>query len=126
MLQTADLFFTFFHTILIGFNLTGWLFKRWKKMHLVVISLTLGSWFILGIWYGWGYCPLTDWHYSILRHLGHENLPPSYIAFLLARISGVTFSDRLIELITVILAFFAFIMSIKVNLFDRENGIKKL
>ena len=126
MLQTVDILFTIFHTLLIGFNLTGWLFERWKKLHLVVISLTLASWFILGIWYGWGCCPLTDWHYSVLRQLGHENLPPSYITFLLARIYGVTFSDRLIELITVVLAFFAFIMSIKVNYFARENDIKNL
>ncbi len=126
MLQTIDILFTLFHTLLIVFNLGGWIFERCRRVHLIVITLTLASWFILGFWYGWGYCPLTDWHYSILRQMGNENLPPSYIAFLLARISGVTFSNTFIEVITVILGFFAFTMSIKVNFFTRKENINNL
>ncbi|MCC5921935.1 MAG: DUF2784 domain-containing protein [Cyclobacteriaceae bacterium] len=75
MLIFADLFFTAFHTLFIVFNVVGWAFEKTRKTHLVTISLTLMSWGVLGIWYGFGYCPLTDWHWQVLRALGETELP---------------------------------------------------
>jgi len=41
--------------------------------HRASLLLTAFSWFVLGIWYGWGYCVCTDWHYMVLRdELGGE------------------------------------------------------
>ncbi|MBS1631730.1 MAG: DUF2784 family protein [Bacteroidetes bacterium] len=59
MLQFFDILLSIVHLSLIGFNLFAWILPRLRKTHLVVAGITLASWFILGIWYGWGYCPIT-------------------------------------------------------------------
>jgi hypothetical protein len=121
MLQLADIFFTVFHTLLILFNLFAWIWKPLRKWHFTTISLTLASWVILGIWYGWGYCPLTDWHWDILRDLGRTDLPNSYIIFIIKRLSGLELNPNLVDTMTLSLALLAFIISIKVNFFPRKN-----
>ena len=55
------LFFVF-HTAWIAFNCVGWIWRRTRPWQLATVSLTALSWFGLGVWYGWGYCPCTDWH----------------------------------------------------------------
>lgn len=121
MLELGDIFFTVFHTLLIIFNLFAWIWKPLRKWHLATISLTLASWMILGIWYGWGYCPLTDWHWDILRELGKTNLPNSYITFIINRITGLNPDPGLVDTMTLILALLTFAISIKVNFFPRKT-----
>ena len=48
-----------FHTAWIGFNCVGWAWRRTRPWQLGAIALTLLSWFGLGIFYGWGFCPCT-------------------------------------------------------------------
>jgi hypothetical protein len=122
MLLAADYFFTFFHLALILFNLFGWIWKPLRKIHFAVITLTLASWFILGIWYGWGYCPFTDWHWQVLRELGYTGLPSSYISFLVTRISGYVPPAQWVDGLTLGFALLAFIISIKVNFFRKKSG----
>jgi hypothetical protein len=121
MLQLGDIFFTVFHTLLILFNLFAWIWKPLRRWHLATISLTLASWVILGIWYGWGYCPLTDWHWDILRELGKTNLPNSYITFIIKRLSGLDVNPNLVDTMTLIFALLALAISIKVNFFPRKS-----
>jgi len=52
------------------------------------ISLTALSWFGLGIWYGWGYCPSTDWHWQIRALLGYQD-PRSYVQLLIGELTGI-------------------------------------
>jgi len=59
------------------FNLFGWIFRPLRKANLIVLALTGASWFILGIFYGIGYCPLTDWHFKLLYKHGQHALPDS-------------------------------------------------
>ena len=87
-LHLVNWFFIVFHTVLIIFNLFGWIFRNTRKLHLFTLAVTLFSWVVLGIWNGFGYCFLTDWHYDILRQLGKTNLPNSYIGFLVETFSG--------------------------------------
>ncbi|TVR81082.1 MAG: DUF2784 family protein [Chitinophagaceae bacterium] len=115
-----DYFFLIFHFILILFNLFAWIWKPLRKAHLIVLGLTFASWFILGIWYGWGYCPLTDWHWTILREMGEVGLPGSYVTYLIDRLIGIRLSDTLTEVLTIGLAFIALIISIKVNFFHSK------
>ncbi|HUR31773.1 MAG TPA: hypothetical protein VMZ69_10110 [Saprospiraceae bacterium] len=44
--------------------------EKTRKAHLLVIDLTIASWFIIGLWKGFGYCFLTDWHWRIKEKLG--------------------------------------------------------
>ncbi len=100
-MKFLDIFFTVFHTTLILFNLLGWLWRKTRKLHLVVILLTAASWLILGIFYGLGYCPFTDWHFRILEGLGYTDLPTSYISFLITRLSGLKPNQQLVDAVTV-------------------------
>jgi hypothetical protein len=119
-LQIASYFFYIFHTALILFNLFGWLHPKTRRWNLITLLATFGSWIVLGIWKGWGYCFLTDWHYDILRRLGERNLPSSYIAFLVQKLSGWLPEAVLVNSLTLGLAVLALIGSVWVNLLSRR------
>lgn len=75
-----------------------------------------GSWVLLGFWKGWGYCFLTDWHYRVLHRLGESEMPSSYIAYLIKKITGWLPDNELVNWFTVGLAVLAFVCSLWVNL----------
>ena len=87
MLDVLDVAFFVFHTAWIGFNCVGWAWRLTRRWHLATVLVTLVSWFGLGAWYGWGYCPCTDWHWAIRERLGHQD-PPSYIQLLVSTLTG--------------------------------------
>ena len=101
-MKFLDIFFTVFHSSLVLFILSGWIWKRTRNLHLYIVLLTAGSWLILGIFYGLGYCPFTDWHFSVLERLGHANLPSSYISFLVLRITGLRPNQHLVDVVTAV------------------------
>ena len=115
-LHAANAFFYGFHTILILFNLFGWLHVRTRRLNLISLLATFGSWVLPGAWMGWGYCFLTDWHYKILRRLGEREMPSNYIAFLIQKITGWLPDNGLVNALTVGLAILAFGCSLWVNL----------
>ena len=117
MYELLHIFFLVFHSFLILFNLFGWVWKPLRKANLVTLLLTGLSWFLLGIFYGIGYCPLTDWHYQILYELGKINLPNSYIQYLLEAFFSVSVSQNITDTWTMILFFVALVCSIYVNFF---------
>ena len=70
ILQILDYFFILFHSVLILFNIFGWIVPRWRFANLISLLLTAFSWFILGILFGIGYCPFTDWQWKVRELLG--------------------------------------------------------
>ncbi len=116
--QAADLFLFFFHTTLILFNSTGWMFRRVRRYHLITLFLTAFSWFFLGIWYGWGYCMCTDWHWTIRRKLGYRDETNSYIDLLVMKITGIEFDDTLIDNVTVGVFVVSIVFSVLLNIRD--------
>ncbi|MDD4605429.1 MAG: DUF2784 family protein [Dysgonamonadaceae bacterium] len=124
--QILDYFFVIFHTFLILFNLTGWIWKPTRRLHLLSLLLTGGSWLLLGLFYGLGYCPLTDWHFSVLINLGEYDLPYSYIQYLIERLSGYNFSAQFIDNATLIGYLIALALSLYFNFFSlRKKNSKK-
>ena len=115
MLVLLDWFFIIFHTVIIIFNLFGWTWNKTRKANLILLTLTGGSWFILGIWYGIGYCPVTDWHYKVLRNLGDNNLPNSYVKYLIDRVTGINLDANIVDVAVVIFFFLALCTSIYLN-----------
>jgi hypothetical protein len=115
LLKILNLFFFGFHTVLILFNIFGWLVPRWRLANFITLSLTAFSWFVLGIWYGWGYCFCTDWHWQVREMLGYENMSSSYIHFLILEMTGINFPADLVDAFTVILFFAAFVISAYLN-----------
>ncbi|HEX5171072.1 MAG TPA: DUF2784 domain-containing protein [Cyclobacteriaceae bacterium] len=116
LLQFANVFFFVFHVALILFNLFGWIFKPLRRWNLVTLGLTAFSWFVLGIFYGWGYCFLTDWHWQIREKLGYANEFDSYIQFLIAALFHVSIPENVVNILTAGFFFVALIMSILFNL----------
>lgn len=118
-MRFLDLFFTAFHSTLVIFNLLGWIWKRTRLLNLICILLTASSWLILGIFYGFGYCPLTDWHFNILRKLGYTDLPDSYLSFLFTRLTGWQVEQSMVDAFTVWGLVIALILSLYVNFRSR-------
>ncbi len=114
-MKFLDLFFTAFHSLLILFILTGWIWKKTRRLNLICIGLTAASWGILGLFYGFGYCPLTDWHFNILRRLGHSGLPSSYISFLITRLTGWKIDQGVVDSITLWGLVISLIISLYLN-----------
>ena len=115
-----DIFFLVFHLMLVMFVLTGWLWRKTRCLHLSAVLLVLASWFLLGLWYGIGYCPLTDWHWQVLNKLGHRGLPSSYIAYLVQRFTRYTPPEIWVDAATAGGAFLALVLSIAGNIRDRR------
>jgi len=86
--QALNIGFFVFHTAWVVFNCAGWIWRRTRPWQLATVSLTALSWVGLGAWYGWGYCPCTDWHWQVRARLGLDN-PPSYVQLLIREIAGV-------------------------------------
>jgi hypothetical protein len=120
MLHVGDIALTLVHLIIIVFNLFGWIFPATRRAHFICIILTAFCWFILGIWFGWGYCPVTDWQWHIKEKLGETNLPGSFITYYANKITGRHFSDAFINIITLVLFVLAAVISVYVNFFKKK------
>ncbi|HYH55178.1 MAG TPA: DUF2784 family protein, partial [Anseongella sp.] len=84
--------------------------------------LTAASWLLLGIWYGIGYCPLTDWQWQVKERLGESGLPASFIKYFADRVSGRDISASLINLLTAVCFAAAAAFSVYVNFFRKRPG----
>jgi hypothetical protein len=113
--QFLNIFFFIFHTVFTLFNIVGWAFTKTRKLHLVTLSLTAFSWFVLGIWYGWGYCFCTHWHWAVREKLGYHDSSHSYIHFLILKLTGANLNPQLAENGTLILFLLSFALSIWFN-----------
>ncbi len=122
-----DWFFLVFHSVVIVFNLFGWIFRITRKWNLALLLITAASWFGLGIFYGMGYCFLTDWHWQVLETLSISPHESSYVQYLFRRVAGVTVSAHFADMLTAILFFAALAASLFVNTKDhlRKRSEKK-
>lgn len=122
--QALNIFFFVFHTVFTLFNVIGWTFKKTRKLHLIALSLTAFSWFVLGAWYGWGYCFCTDWHWDVREKLGYEDRSVSYIHFLILKISGLNLNPQLVERATLLIFIACFVLSLWYNLKTRKSAAR--
>lgn len=121
-----DIFFVIFHTLLLLFNLTGWIWIKTRKINLVTLILTGASWSLLGWIVGVpGYCPFTDWHFNLLAKMGRTNLPDSYVKYLADRITGADFSQGFIDKLTLYSFLAALALSIFLNITDLAGKVRK-
>lgn len=116
-----DKFFFLFHALLIIFSLFGWLWKKTRRANLIVLLLIGGSWFILGLWYGIGYCPCTDWHWQVRMQLGHYDMPISYVKFLLDSLTGLNLNANVVDILT--LTFY--VLALAASLFTNVRAWKQ-
>lgn len=115
MLLLLDIFLCFLHLSIIGFNLTGWIWKRTRRLHLMVVGLTAFSWLVMGLWKGIGYCPITDWEWQVKAQRGITDLPHSFITWLLETMTGARIPDQLVDTATAITFGVVAVLSIYFN-----------
>lgn len=115
-LYLLDIFYFILHLLIISFNLFGWMWKRLLRIHLVFIALTALSWFGLGLWFGIGYCPVTDWHWQVKEQLGETGLPSSFITYLMELVLQTEINPAVADWVTVIGFVLAAVISIYRNI----------
>ena len=90
-----------FHQAWIVFTLIGWIFCETRVMHLIVISLTLASWYVLGPLLkkgdAYGYCVVTDIQWDIRRRLGLEDRKGGYVKYIGDHLFGRNFNESLAD-----------------------------
>ena len=119
--EFLNAFFFVFHTVFTLFNLFGWIFPKTRKLNLVTLLLTAFSWFVIGIWYGWGYCFCTDWHWQVREHLGYHDQSNSYIHFLILKLTGINFPEKNVDVVTALLFVTSLALSIWLNVRARKS-----
>ena len=122
MYQFLNIFFFIFHTLLTLFNMFAWIPVRLRKWNLITLLLTAGSWFILGIWYGWGFCLCTEWHWQVREQLGYHDQSTSYIHFLVLKLTGADLDPVFVERATLAGFIIALILSIGLNVRDYRSA----
>ena len=128
LLRGLDFAFLGAHTILIFFNLFGWLWPQTRCLNLLSILLTAGAWIVFAPWMGLGYCPCTDWHWQVKEALGQNNLPGNYLTYLFDVWTGLAVSDTFSERLAWLCLTPALLASIGLNLCDhrrRKKGSKE-
>jgi hypothetical protein len=126
MLPFLNFFFFAFHTAFTLFNVVGWIFRITRKWHLATMTLTALSWFVLGIWYGWGYCVCTDWHWDIREKLGYHDEQRSYIHFLIVQLTGMRISASLVDNLVLVVFIASFVLSVILNVRDRKKKVQEV
>ncbi len=116
--QGLNFFFFVFHSVLILFNLLGWIWRKTRKANLVLLLLTVFSWFVLGIWYGFGFCPCTDWHWQVRYRLGYMDMSSSYLVFLIRTFTGLDVGKGLVDVFAVLFLLSSLAASITTNVRD--------
>lgn len=125
MLVFLDVILTVVHLAIIGFNLFGWIWPATRRAHLAGIVLTAVSWFLLGIWFGIGYCPFTDWQWAVKKELGEQSLPQSFVKYYADKLTQTSFSPEVIDRITLLCFGTAAVLSVYFNFFrKRKRGNK--
>src|SRR5688572_9205632 len=118
--EILNIAFFVFHTSWIAFNCFGWVWRRTRPAQLATVLLTALSWFGLGVWYGWGYCPCTDWHWQVRERLGYSD-PPSYTQLLIRELTGVDLGAPLANALSVATLAVVGTISVVLNLRDRRS-----
>jgi hypothetical protein len=115
MIRFLDVLLTIVHLAIVFFNLFGWIPRVTRRAHFVSIVLTAASWFLLGIWFGMGYCPFTDWQWDVKAKLGEHNLPANFIEYFAERVTGYDFDSSFVSTVIAVCFVLAALISIYVN-----------
>jgi len=124
-LQALDIGFFIFHTALVLFNLLGWIWRKTRRWNLYTLLATAFSWFLMGIWFGVGYCLCTDWHFQIRRQLGYVDDSPTYIHLIVKMLTGANLDAGLVQTATAAGFVFALVMSLYTNIRFRPAADKR-
>jgi hypothetical protein len=109
------------HTAWIAFICLGWMWHRTRAWQLAAALLTALSWGGLGLWYGWGYCPCTDWHWHVRARMGLDD-PPSYIQLLIRELTGILLERGVADALAVVTLTTSTALSVMLRARDRQHS----
>ena len=118
--QALNVGFFVFHTSWIAFNCLGWMWRCTRPWQLGTVSLTALSWFGLGLWFGWGYCPCTDWHWHVRARLGFSD-PPSYIQLLIREVTGIELGPDAADALAIVTLAATALLGVTLSIRDRRR-----
>jgi hypothetical protein len=121
LLKLLDILLTLAHFVLIGFNLLGWIWQKTRKAHLITVAATAFSWFVLGIWFGWGYCPITHWQWQVKKKLGETDLPNSFIKYYADKIGGKDIDPSVVDTATLFTFLAVILLTVYLNFLRKTN-----
>jgi len=105
------------HLLIVFFVLTGWIVPDLRLAHLYLIILIALSWIGLGIFFGYGFCLVTDLQWKIKKYLGEQPLPKSYIKYLLDKLTGKDLNTKTVDVFTQLAFYSSALVSVYVNFF---------
>ncbi len=115
-----DILLTLVHLLIIGFNLLGWIWPATRRAHFIGVLITAACWFLLGIRFGIGYCPVTDWQWQIKEQLGEADLPNSFIKYYADKITGKHFPPSFIDAVTLVCFAVSAVLAVYFNFINRK------
>ena len=118
LLPALNIAFFVLHTALILFNVFGWAWTRTRRWNLVTLLATVFSWGVLGMWKGFGYCPITDWHWRVREAMGIQETSSSYIVLLVQTLSGWSPPIELANMVAAVALLGSLCLSIGLNVRD--------
>lgn len=121
MLPILNIFFFIFHTVLILFNVFGWIPRRTRRWNLVTLLATAFSWCVMGIWFGAGYCVCTDLHWRVRAAMGINDHADSYLVLLVRKLSGWDPPASLVNNVAMTVFVVTLIASITFNSLDARE-----
>lgn len=95
-----------------------------RPWNLLTLLTTTFFWIIAGFWYGFGYCPLTDWHWLVREKLGFRDMPNSYVKFLVDSLTGWNVDATTVDILTAVLFALALVVSLTLNVRDWKRARK--
>lgn len=124
-LKFFDVFLIVLHISLILFFILGWVPRKTRKVHFLLTIIIGISWFVLGLFYGFGYCFLTDIHWRVKMALQEKNLPISFIKYILDEITGINFNEVLVDYITLTVFICVLMISTLLYIKDKLESYKE-
>jgi len=112
----TDNIFNILHILAILINCFGWAFSKTLKLNLWLLLLTISSWSILGLFFGIGFCFLTEVHSFALGLMGRPSISFSYLDYLLLVKLKIPISSNIISILSILAVFTSLGISIKKNL----------
>jgi Protein of Unknown function (DUF2784) len=100
LLRLADWSLHALHVAVMLFCVTGWIFPETRSANLAVVALIAASWFVLGIFRGFGYCAITDLQWRIKKRLGRQPATDSFVKYQFDWLTRRDLNPRLVDGLT--------------------------
>lgn len=111
LLAAMNVLFHVIHLALIFFFLFGWLWQKTLLAHFIVSVLILLSWCGLGIFYGFGYCLVTDIQWKIKKRMGEKPYTEYYIKYMVDKVTGLDSNPTKVNAVTEYTFFIILVLS---------------